>query len=104
MELTTTQSISGGPETTNMKALSTATVLFFMWGFLTCLNDILIPHLKMVFELSYAQAMLIQFAFFSSYFVFAIPSGKLVDFIGYKRTMIAGLLTMAVGALLFLPA
>lgn len=104
MEIQRTQSLSGGPETTNMKALSTATVLFFMWGFLTCLNDILIPHLKMVFELSYAQAMLVQFAFFSSYFIFAIPAGKLVDSIGYKQSMIAGLLTMAVGALLFLPA
>lgn len=104
MEFKQSQPMSGGPEQTNMKALSTATVLFFMWGFLTCLNDILIPHLKMIFDLSYAQAMLVQFAFFSSYFIFALPAGKLVDWIGYKRAMIVGLLTMAGGALLFLPA
>ena len=59
--------------------MSIATMLFFMWGFLTCLNDILIPHLKAIFELNYAQAMLVQFCFFSSYFVFALPSGKLVE-------------------------
>ena len=84
--------------------MSIATALFFMWGFLTCLNDILIPHLKSIFELSYAQAMMVQFAFFSSYFVFALPAGKVVEWIGYKRTMVAGLLVMAVGAILFVPA
>ena len=75
-----------------------------MWGLLTSLNDILIPHLKSIFELSYAQAMLIQFAFFSSYFIFALPAGKLVEWRGYKQTMIIGLVVMACGALLFLPA
>jgi FHS family L-fucose permease-like MFS transporter len=75
-----------------------------MWGFLTCLNDILIPHLKAIFELNYAEVMLVQFAFFSGYAVFAVPAGKLIEKIGYKRTMVAGLATMAVGALLFLPA
>lgn len=91
-------------ESTNVRAMSIATMLFFMWGFLTCLNDILIPHLKSIFDLNYAEAMTVQFAFFSSYFVFALPSGKLVDRIGYKKSMVAGLLVMAVGALLFLPA
>ena len=91
-------------ETTNVRAMSIATALFFMWGFLTCLNDILIPHLKSIFELSYAQAMMVQFAFFSSYFIFALPAGKVVERIGYKRTMVAGLLVMAVGAILFVPA
>ncbi len=85
-------------------ALATVTTLFFMWGFLTSLNDILVPHLKSIFDLDYAEVMLIQFAFFSAYFVFSIPSGKLVDWIGYKRTMVAGLLTMSLGALLFVPA
>ena len=84
--------------------MSIATMLFFMWGFLTCLNDILIPHLKGIFELNYAQAMLVQFCFFSSYFIFALPSGKLVEWRGYKGTMVIGLLVMAAGAFLFLPA
>jgi FHS family L-fucose permease-like MFS transporter len=89
---------------TDMRAMTIATALFFMWGFVTCLNDILIPHLKAIFELSYAQVMLVQFAFFSSYFVFALPAGKLVEWRGYKQTMIIGLCVMAAGALLFLPA
>jgi len=75
-----------------------------MWGFLTCLNDILIPHLSSVFDLNYAQRMLIQFAFFGSYFLFSIPSARLIDWIGYQRSMVVGLLTMGVGAFLFLPA
>jgi FHS family L-fucose permease-like MFS transporter len=89
---------------TDMRAMSIATALFFMWGFLTCLNDILIPHLQNIFSLNYAQAMLVQFAFFSSYFLFAWPAGKLVEWRGYKQTMVIGLLVMASGALLFLPA
>lgn len=89
---------------TDVRAMSIATMLFFMWGFLTCLNDILIPHLKGIFDLNYAQAMLVQFCFFSSYFIFALPSGKLVEWRGYKGTMVIGLLVMAVGAFLFLPA
>jgi fucose permease len=68
---------------TDSRAMSVAIALFFMVGFLTCLNDIIIPHLKSIFELSYAQAMLVQFAFFSSYFVFSYPGGKAVDFVGY---------------------
>ncbi|MFZ0520845.1 MAG: sugar MFS transporter [Candidatus Acidiferrales bacterium] len=80
------------------------TALFFMWGFATVLNDILVPHLKSIFDLDYTQVMLVQFAFFSAYFIFSIPSSKLIDSIGYKRTMVVGLLTMGVGALLFIPA
>src|SRR5260370_24557415 len=75
-----------------------------MWGFLTCLNDILVPHLKAIFDLNFAQVMLVQFAFFSAYFLFSVPWSKIVNRIGYQRTMVAGLLTMAVGALLFVPA
>jgi FHS family L-fucose permease-like MFS transporter len=75
-----------------------------MWGFLTCLNDILVPHLKSIFDLSYARVMLVQFAFFSAYFLFSIPWSKVVNTIGYQRTMVVGLLTMAFGAFLFLPA
>ena len=85
--------------------MAVATALFFMVGFLTCLNDVIIPHLKSIFELvSYGEAMLVQFAFFSSYFVFSYPGGKLVDLLGYKRAMVGGLLIMAAGALGFLPA
>ena len=75
-----------------------------MWGFVTVLNDILVPHLKSIFDLNYTRVMLIQFAFFSAYFVFSIPSAKIIDTIGYKKTIVAGLLTMAVGALVFIPA
>ena len=86
------------------RPLAMVTTLFFMWGFLTSLNDILIPHLKSIFDLNYAKAMLIQFAFFTSYFVFSLPSGKLIDAVGYKKAMVAGLFTMGIGALLFIPA
>jgi FHS family L-fucose permease-like MFS transporter len=75
-----------------------------MWGFLTCLNDILVPHLKSIFDLSYSRVMLIQFAFFSAYFLFSLPWSRFVNRIGYQRTMVVGLLTMACGAFLFLPA
>jgi len=93
-----------GAQKTDYRAMSIATMLFFMWGFLTCLNDILIPHLKAIFDLNYAQAMLVQFCFFSSYFIFALPAGKVVEWRGYKGTMVIGLLVMAAGAFLFLPA
>src|SRR5271166_6140726 len=99
-----TENTSYDPQESYGGALAVVTTLFFMWGFLTCLNDILIPHLKSIFDLNYAQTMLIQFAFFGSYFVFSIPSAKLIDWIGYKRSMVAGLLTMGVGAFLFVPA
>lgn len=85
-------------------ALAIVTTLFFMWGFLTSLNDILIPHLKSIFDLNYTQAILVQFAFFSCYFIFAVPAGRVVEWVGYKKTMVGGLLTMAAGAFLFLPA
>jgi len=84
--------------------LSMVTTLFFMWGFLTCLNDILIPHLKAIFDLNYAQVMLVQFAFFGAYAVFSIPSGFIIERIGYHKMMVSGLLTMALGTILFIPA
>lgn len=90
--------------TSHRGPLSVVTTLFFMWGFLTCLNDILVPHLKSIFDLNYAQVMLIQFAFFGAYFVFSVPSAKIIDWIGYQRSMVVGLLTMGVGAFLFVPA
>src|SRR6266852_2261044 len=84
--------------------LAVVTTLFFMWGFLTCLNDILVPHLKPIFDLNYTQIMLVQFAFFGAYFLFSIPSAKIIDWIGYQRSMVVGLLTMGLGAFLFVPA
>jgi FHS family L-fucose permease-like MFS transporter len=84
--------------------LAVLTTLFFMWGFITCLNDIIIPHLKAVFELNYAQAMLIQFAFFTAYFVMSLPSGLIVNKLGYKNGIIIGLVTAGIGCLLFYPA
>ena len=84
--------------------LAVVTTLFFMWGFLTCLNDILVPHLKSIFDLNYRQVMLVQFAFFGAYFLFSIPSAKIIDWIGYQRSMVVGLLIMGVGAFLFVPA
>jgi FHS family L-fucose permease-like MFS transporter len=84
--------------------LMMVTTLFFMWGFLTCLNDILIPHLKAIFDLNYAQVMLVQLAFFGAYAVFSIPVGFIIERIGYQWMMVAGLLTMALGAVLFVPA
>lgn len=84
--------------------LAVVTILFFMWGFLTCLNDILVPHLKGVFDLNYTQVMLIQFTFFTAYFVMSIPAGKVIARFGYQKGIVIGLLTAAAGALLFYPA
>jgi len=89
---------------TDTRAMSVATALFFMVGFLTCLNDIVSPHLKSIFALDYAQTQSIPFFFFSSYFVFSYPAGKIVERFGYKKSMVVGLFVMALGALGFLPA
>src|SRR5450631_1673450 len=93
-----------GPVSSNRAALSVVTTLFFMWGFVTVLNDVLVPHLKAIFDLNYARASLIQFAFFTAYFVFSIPAAKLIDRIGYKKTMVVGVVIMGLGALLFIPS
>ena len=85
-------------------ALVVLTSLFFMWGLITSLNDILIPHLKGIFKLSYVQAMLVQFCFFGAYFVVSMPSGVLVERIGYRRGIIVGLVTAGLGCLGFYPA
>src|SRR5271168_2690429 len=99
------RTVSAAPaDHTNYSAMAMVTTLFFAWGFCTVLNDAVIPHLQSVFDLSYVQASLIQLAFFSSYFIFALPAGKLVERIGYQRTMVVGLVLMASGALLFVPA
>ena len=85
-------------------ALAVLTSLFFLWGFITCLNDILIPHLKAVFALSYTKVMLVQFSFFTAYAVTSLPAGKLVERFGYQRGIVFGLLTAGVGCLAFYPA
>ena len=95
---------SASKPSSNQLALALLTCLFFLWGFITCLNDILIPHLKAVFTLNYVQAMLIQFSFFTAYFLVSLPAGFLVDRIGYQRGIVAGLVTGGLGCLLFYPA
>src|SRR3546814_5108240 len=75
MEYATSNPATGpAPMRTNRMAMAVVTSIFFMWGFLTCLNDILIPHLKAVFELSWVQAMLVQFTFFGAYFLMSLPA------------------------------
>ncbi|HXA14430.1 MAG TPA: L-fucose:H+ symporter permease [Opitutaceae bacterium] len=85
-------------------ALTALTSLFFIWGFMTCLNDILLPHLKAIFTLNYAEAALIQFVFFLAYFIMSMPSGIMVRKIGYKAGIVIGLLVAGMGCLLFYPA
>ena len=80
------------------------TTLFFLWGFITVLVDSLIPRLRELFTLTYAQAVLVQFAFFGAYFLLSIPASYILSKIGYKKGIILGLLTMATGCLLFYPA
>ena len=80
------------------------TILFFLWGFITVLVDSLIPRLKDVFEMSYAKTVLVQFAFFVAFFVFSLPAGFILSKIGYKKGIVLGLVTMAIGCLLFYPA
>lgn len=84
--------------------LAIVTLLFFMWGLLTALNDVLIPHLKALYTLSYLQAMLVQFCFFGAYFLVSLPAGRLIQRLGYQRGAVAGLVVAAMGCLLFLPA
>ena len=84
--------------------LITLTSLFFMWGFITCLNDILIPHLKGVFDLNYTRSMLIQFCFFGAYFLVSLPAGQLVKKIGYQKGIVVGLCVAALGCFMFYPA
>ena len=85
-------------------ALIVVTTLFFMWGFITVLNDVLIPHLKSVFTLNYTKVMLVQFIFFGAYFVMSLPAGKVIARVGYRGGILIGLLVTGIGALLFIPA
>ena len=92
------------PQPTQGGALTMVTMLFFMWGLITALNDVLIPHLRAVYTLSYVQAMLVQSCFFGAYFLVSLPAGALVRRIGYQRGVVAGLATAGVGCLMFYPA
>jgi FHS family L-fucose permease-like MFS transporter len=82
----------------------TVAVLFFIFGFITNLNMALVPHLRSIFDLPYAWAMLAESAFFLAYFVFSSPTSKLIETIGYKRTMVVSLFIQVVGCLLFVPS
>ncbi|GAB3310207.1 sugar MFS transporter [Luteimonas notoginsengisoli] len=88
----------------NFAAIAVLTLIFFTWGGLTSLNDVLIPHLKAVFEMNYARSMLIQSTFFGAYFLMSLPSGAVVARAGYKASIAIGLVVAAVGAALFYPA
>lgn len=85
-------------------SFSALVVLFFLWGLLTSLNDILVPHLKAAFDLKHWQAQLIQFFFFGAYFLMSVPSGIIIRKIGYKKGIVAGLVLMGLGCFLFYPA
>ncbi len=84
--------------------LTAMTTLFFLWGFITVLNDVLIPRLKGVFDLTYFEAMLVQFCFFGAYFIVSIPAGILVKQLGYKKGILTGLVVASIGCMLFYPA
>jgi FHS family L-fucose permease-like MFS transporter len=92
------------PRTKTGLALTVVTTVFFMWGFVTVLNDILVPHLKALFDLNYTQTMLIQFTFFSAYFLMSAPSSRVIAHAGYQKSIVIGLVVMGVGALAFVPA
>src|SRR5260370_21295795 len=80
------------------------TSLFFLWSIGVNLNDVLIPHLKKTFDLTDFQSSFIPVAFFGGYFLAAFPAGRLMEKIGYKSSILVGLLIFATGTLLVLPA
>jgi FHS family L-fucose permease-like MFS transporter len=85
-------------------ALIALAILYFMMGFITCLNDTLVPFFKKGFTLSYSESSLVQFYFFLTYAIMSIPAAKIVTKVGYQKGMVLGFLVAAVGALLFFPA
>lgn len=105
--ITTTARVTaapGGPAGNYGPALSLLASLFFMWGFITVINNTLLPHLRSVFDLTYTQTTMIESVWFIAYFVASIPSAKLIERIGYQRALVVGLGIMAVGALCMIPA
>jgi MFS transporter, FHS family, L-fucose permease len=101
---TATIAMTQGAERGNTRSLVIVTTLFFMWGLLTSLNDVLIPHLKSIYTLNYVQAMLVQFCFFGAYAIVSIPAGALIKRIGYQSGAVTGLVIAAAGCALFYPA
>jgi fucose permease len=101
---TITNDFSNGNNKKYGSSLAFLTSLFFMWGFITCLNDIMIPHLKNIFELNYTLSSLIQFMFFGAYFLMSLPAGKIIGKIGYQKGIVLGLLVTGFGAFMFFPA
>src|SRR6202161_1555095 len=99
-----TKTAASAPSASYDAPLAILTTLFFMWGSLTSLNDVLIPYVQHVFNIRLGASMLIQTAFFSAYFIFSIPAAKIIDWIGYKKAIVVGLLTMVVACLAFYPA
>lgn len=95
---------TGSNARSQTSSLVIVTILFFMWGLLTSLNDVLIPHLKSIYTLSYMQATLVQFCFFGAYFIVSLPAGMLIKKIGYQHGAVAGLMIAAGGCTLFYPA
>ena len=93
-----------GEHNQHTSALVIVTILFFMWGLITSLNDVLIPHLKSIYTLTYMQAMLVQFCFFGAYFIVSLPAGALIRRLGYQNGAVTGLLIAAAGCALFYPA
>jgi FHS family L-fucose permease-like MFS transporter len=93
-----TAAAEGGVRPSYASALVLLGTLFFMWGFITVINNTLLPHLRSVFELSYTQTTLIESVWFIAYFFASIPSAKLIERIGYKKSLVTGLLIMAAGA------
>jgi FHS family L-fucose permease-like MFS transporter len=102
--MTSAAQSGGGSAVTQKSALTLLASLFFMWGFITVINNTLLPHLRSVFDLNYTQTTLIESTWFIAYFFASLPSAKLIEKIGYKRAMVTGLLIMALGALLMIPA
>ncbi|MDG1312459.1 MAG: sugar MFS transporter [Porticoccaceae bacterium] len=100
----TATAVGGQEAGTQTFAFIAMTCLFFFWGFITVLNDILIPFLKESFDLNYTQAMLVQFCFFGAYFIVSPFAGKLIDKVGYQQGIVLGLLTTATGCVLFYPS
>jgi FHS family L-fucose permease-like MFS transporter len=104
----TTAAVSAAPQTSPgaspRAVLSLLTSLFFTWGFITVINNTLLPHLRSVFDLNYTQTTLIESVWFIAYFFASIPSARLIERIGYQKSMVFGLGMMAVGALLMIPA
>ena len=101
---TETTVVGGQPQETQTFAFVAMTCLFFFWGFITVLNDILIPFLKESFDLNYTQAMLVQFCFFGAYFIVSPFAGKLIDRVGFQTGIVVGLVITALGCILFYPA